>query len=64
MQLEITYTTSYSDNKNIATEAIINPVNNIPPGVTAYTINEITIVITGASPVIGTTMIALPYRKA
>jgi hypothetical protein len=55
---------SYSDNKTIAIAAIINPVNKIPPGITPYTINEITIVITGASPVSGTTTIALPYRKA
>ena len=49
---------------NIAITARTIPMVSIKPGKTAYNISERMMVITGAKPVSGTTIIALPYLKA
>ena len=48
----------------MAITAITKPIDKTMPGITLYSANDRTMVISGAKPVMGTTMMALPYRNA
>jgi hypothetical protein len=50
----------HNERINIAITASTSPIISMKPGKTAYRISESTIVITGASPVSGTTIMAFP----